>query len=87
VYYAAPSLHHGYDYDCSGAPSRDPLIDKRQDCGVTDPLACNTTTNGFLVPIPACGESGDWGTCAKLILPIGLTCSNSKIATQQVTCK
>jgi hypothetical protein len=86
IYYATPSLHRGFDYDCSGAPTRDPLIDKRQDCSVAA-VTCNTTSNGFLVPIPECGATGDWGTCSKLLLPLGLTCSNSKIGTQQVYCK
>src|SRR6185503_17096439 len=52
VYYATPSLHRGFDYDCSNTPDRDPAINKLHSCTVANILDCNTTAVGFLGAIP-----------------------------------
>lgn len=84
VYYATPSLHHGFDYDCNGNFDIDPKINKQQNCGALSLVDCNTATNGFLNPIGECGTTGDWGTCMTTSL---LTCAAQKTGTMQVVCK
>jgi hypothetical protein len=86
IYYATPSLHRDFDYDCSNTYDINPAVNRRQDCGVANVLDCQTTTQGFLNPLPPCGGTGDWGTCVKPP-PLMLTCVDSKLGTQQVTCK
>lgn len=52
-----------YDYDCSGAPEREqtePIV-----CTGLTVIECPTDQSGFLGTLPACGEVGKWGKCAK----------------------
>lgn len=83
TYYGSASLHRGFDYDCNNNLDVDPAVDKTKDCGLLNLTNCDTVAQGFLSGVvPACGATGDWGTCVK-----GLTCGDHKLGTQQVTCK
>jgi hypothetical protein len=64
TYYAVANTDPavGFDWDCSGAPERDPTLDKVVDC---QPIAipCPAGT-GFLGKVaPPCGMPGEWGSC------------------------
>lgn len=70
-YYATPSLHRGYDYDCSNTPDYDPALNKYLQCGLLSLALCDTTTQAYLQSAPpACGQGGPWGGC----IPSGLLC-------------
>jgi hypothetical protein len=60
-YFEVPRKHGGFDYNCSGGIERrypDPV-------SCSDLVLCDTQTQGFLAPLPACGEEGPWGRCAQ----------------------
>lgn len=73
----------GFDWDCSGAPERDPALDKTVDCGLLG-LPCKTDT-GYLAKVPPpCGMGGPWGTCKQ----DGLGCADDVIETDKImTCR
>jgi hypothetical protein len=60
-YFGERQKNVDFDYDCSGAPEQEEVM--AVVCpGVVGP--CPTET-GFLKSLPACGETGSYGTCVK----------------------
>ncbi len=55
----------GFDYNCDGNPERKPALAKQVSCTGVSLLNCDTTTQGFVDQLPACGQSSGWGTCKK----------------------
>lgn len=68
TYYDEPTPNNGFDWDCSGKADRDPALVVTVDCGLIG-LPCNQK-EGFLgTTVPACGGTGDWGTCVGTLIP------------------
>jgi hypothetical protein len=67
AYFASASANPavGFDYNCSGNPDRKPALSKQVSCSGVSLLNCDTSTQGFIDQLPACGQSGGWGTCKK----------------------
>lgn len=65
IYYVEPSPNNGFDWDCSGAPVRDPDLDDPVDCAALLGIGCNQKTGFLGQTAPMCGEAGTWGTCKK----------------------
>ena len=66
-YFATPAQNPaiGFDYNCSGNPERDPTLTKQVNCTGISLLNCDTTSQGFVDQLPACGQTGGWGSCKK----------------------
>ncbi len=65
IYYVEASPNNGFDWDCSGAPVRDPDLDDPVDCAALLGIGCNQKTGFLGKTAPMCGEAGTWGTCKK----------------------
>jgi hypothetical protein len=66
---AVPQCAHGedvpgYDYNCDGV-SRSPVAARNRelDCAAAPTSDC-TQGNGYIAPLPACGDPGTFGVCA-----------------------
>jgi hypothetical protein len=62
-YFEARRAQGDYDYDCSGGAEREQLAPV--ECSGVTVGPCPVTEMGFLATLPACGETGAWGTCKK----------------------
>jgi hypothetical protein len=67
-YFTEPTAKQGFDYDCSGGAERE--YPQPLDCTV-GPL-CDSTKQGFIDPLPLCGQQGEWGQCMEQQLAGGL---------------
>lgn len=81
-YFPEASASVGFDYDCSGMIERDPAVDVELSCTGLSLAFCEEVDQGFVNGVPACGASGDWGTCKKS----GLECVPDVHAQQVVSC-
>ena len=74
----APSSTLPYDFNCDGKQEYE--LTTVIDCTI---IPCNTTTMGWLAAAPACGGSGQYGTCK-----VGmLSCNPAPQGMQQQKCR
>lgn len=66
-----------FDYNCNNSIEQEP----RLDCATLGGVLCATTTQGFLKPWPACGQSGMWGYCE-----MGVPCAQHILETRVMGC-
>ena len=75
-YFAVPRDAGGFDYDCDGQETKDPVWDCLTNYGATAACQTNVFTGnrGYLGVVPSCGDGGIWRTCASWE---NATCSSS----------
>ncbi len=74
-----PNLELGFDYDCSTMLERE--FPTAVSCSALALGSC-VVPDGFLSPLPACGDTGDWGSCKSN----GLSCVPDKKGTKVMGC-
>ena len=59
-----------YDYNCDGVEaSGDPAANRVANCAATPVASCEEDGNGYIAPVPGCGDPGDFTVCGA---PLGV---------------
>jgi hypothetical protein len=82
-FFTAPSLAHGYDYDCNGVEERE--VSSALDCSLLSIESCDA--QGYAAPLPACGDPGAWIRCAPTLPTLSALCLATDQGSRTMGCR
>jgi hypothetical protein len=81
-FFSEPRTAGGFDYDCDG--NAEPEFSDSVDCALLSLDSCDD--EGFLAPVPACGNNGTWVRCSPTVGPLPLLCTTDDESTRKLAC-